>query len=123
MSTELAVNFDAEDPFFDLFDAFTGKTLAAAGSFAVTLFIALFSPSFELESLDYSTHSDLLSFFLPFKDLRTAFHLLVGKTDGVLGWPNRPVSGLGACKEGRRHGDGRLPGPPQDPAHPHHSLR
>ena len=63
--------------------------------------------------------------FFPFKDLRTALHLLVGKTDGktdgVLGWPNRPVSGLGVCKEGRRHGDGRIasaslfsetPGPP-----------
>ena len=44
VSMELAKNFGTEAPFFDLFDASTGETITAAGSFAVRLFITPFSP-------------------------------------------------------------------------------
>ena len=85
-----AVNFGAEAPIFDPFDASTDETLAAAGSFAVILFITLFSPFFKMKSL-YSTPSEYFCiFYFPFKDLRTALHLLVGEGDGVFGCQTDP---------------------------------
>ena len=63
-----AVNFGAEAPIFDLFDASTDETLAVAGSFAVRSFISPpFSPSFKMESL-YSTRSEYFClYYFPFK--------------------------------------------------------
>ena len=86
-----AVNFGAEAPIFDLFDASTDETPAVAGSFAVRSFLSPpFSPSFKMESL-YSTRSESFClFYFPFKDLRTALHLLVWEGDGVLGCQTDP---------------------------------
>ena len=82
------------------------RTLAAAGSFAVRLFITRFPSSFEIESLcNTRLESFCVGFFFPNKDLRTA--LLVGQGDGVHGCQTdqRP----GAYK-GVDSGEGRIAG-------------